>query len=780
MSGVIVKIDESASHKLLLEQLAAIQPAEESAFKITVSEDGRTYTKVNISWIRDIFERILRFFGCGSRRPADDICCLKSFFERVFVDLSAKEELRKEYAPLVERAFSGLKTLYKTYHYKSSPEYQLKCNDILEALSVAYRKERSLNHLLGLQVRRIQVAELNHPADPFKEANIPLVRFADMEEATKCLLDKPGLTLEEVEKELGDKLVQEHVPMGWAIDLMYKHNMNYDMINRCATQCLGKKHSQEVNDPEKMVAFLQSLTIPIEAEWNGEIYAYGEFFQKALRDENNNNEAFQRDLIPSARELHLRQANQLQEEISKAYGQGSVVISNSYNRLRLIHVDRGGVNKKFNIVGKVLSDTAENREAAKNEKSYTGQFAFCIKNILGNADDVDTTFRRDNVVTAGLDAAKAKRLLLDCTTNMIDRDDVTLDVQRLSPQDLHHFTDSANGRTLSLNEWREELLKRLPTDAEHERRQLEVLSKVLQAEQELTVNIEGTQASVNTKALTKHSEILAQNDRKISMRRHADGSISIHFFIGATGVNVVDVGAEKALQETVMGQDRGKMGFGDDPNKADWQRGLMTREESINMRATATPGAESRLGNAAGSFNMRGSTVISLYFRKDVVPVPALDAFSQVVRYQKEELSSTARVHNCCIGSIGKSCGNKKILPNEISRGIEVQARLGDVIGLPVAYVAAKGVVDTIAPNRFQAIIDAGKKQSLSAEATVAELLKQFAATPLPAVRISTEYHRVIKQAWDASKKRSEELTPEERYLMSKLTAALLFRVSQG
>jgi hypothetical protein len=803
--------DTFAQNSAILTALAFSAEAENSSgLKVNSKEkfkvifNGHEY-KLLPAKKNNAFIRFFRFiFGKSPPRTSDNLCQLKNFFESIVNDVTQDPTLKDRYNPLVAQAFEGLKQLFEVYRTDNSKESILKCNDILEALSVAYRKDNSLNQHLGLNVQRIAAPPIATTVKPsLKDNSIPLVRFSDMTQAIGLIeavtagKTAATLTLKEVHQQLQGVLFDERVPMGRVIAAMYSHELHIHTLDKLLTWAMGKKNRYKYVTALSIVKFLKSLNVTPYVELNGQLYAYNEVYKTELRKESSNDNAFLRCFKDEiVQEFLLKNACDQQEEIYKTCGEGNLVISNSFNRLRLHYIGKNdgiidpdhpkGVNAKFNITGKVMSESKKNQKAVKHEKSYNGKFAFSVKNMLGSEDDRNTAIA-EVVPASQLKIEKAHRKLLDCMTNMIDRHDMTMIVQRLAPEDVHHFAFPVKGTLLTKEESCRALLEMLEKTAhEHEQAQLRELVQYFANQSDADkadapINIQGTQCSVNSKALHKHSEILAQNDRRITMMRHEDGSLSIHTYIGATGVNAVNVYGVSGAANTV-GTKVGSMGFGNLSGKKAWQPGqaydngpslvsrLRTRMTSIYYAA----GKKGKLGAPIGAFPKEGSTVVSLYFSKDMVPTEELHKFTKTVRYKVTRNLVWVAVRNCFCAIIGKHFGMKKMLQTKISRAIEVKAALGDVIGLPKIYVAVKAVIETISRQELDECVSKNRNSSHAAVDTIKDaFLKAFD----PLKTCASPQDKVANKIWEALKKDPENRTEDERYLLAKLDKGLLHRI---
>lgn len=681
-----------------------------------------------------------------------DLIALKAELEIVATLVACNSAEKERYREPVQEALLKLQQSYEKCRHDESPSGMLRRNDILEALSIAYRRTNSLNELLGLNVERIKASPATTQEKPIREQDIVVVDFSDRTAAVERIqaASRKGLSLPELKEQLGPLLKKENVPMGRMIDLMYEHEvMNSDKLKAVTTAYMGFKQGLSTT-PMSTAKFFKGLGITVENAFNGELYAYSEVFTTEFRKEKSHDTAFQRALTPLAEEILLKDARAQQEEINRSGGGGNLVISNSYNRLSVHQIEKGGASKKFNITGKLLASSKENSQAAKHEKGYTGSFSFSLKNMFGSEDNAETTITQ--VIQAEkLDSRSADRLLLDCLTNMADREAWLMVVQRLAPEDIHHYAASVEGRVLSREESAAALRQMLRED-HPEAAQLRELEKVFAAQSEeekerATLNIQGTQSSVSRKALYSHSEILANNDRKVVLVEHKGGGLSINTYIGATGVNNVDVTATRGKQS--LGADVGSMGFGNDKgNRSTWQQGLATREASIALRAKA--GDQLSLGQDKGAFHQSGSTVVSLYLSRDIALTKELKDFDEHVRIKiTKKLSLMARVYNVFWSLIGRFFGMKKVEPPTISRAVEVKAKLGDVIALPKTYLAIQEIKSVIGQDRLDHLMTSGK----SKEEILKDIWSTFGANCpstnseiLQSLRLSTEEERYYIQ----------------------------------
>ncbi|GAB4234668.1 MAG: hypothetical protein Tsb0021_13990 [Chlamydiales bacterium] len=109
------------------------------------------------------------------------------------------------------------------------------------------------------------------------------------------------------------------------------------------------------------------------------------------------------------------------------------------------------------------------------------------------------------------------------------------------------------------------------------------------------------------------------------MYKHLDGNISIHVYIGATGVNNVDVdisGGEKFRGDRI-----GDMKPGKDKYKAYNDR------PAVKQKQNREGLPKLRIGEKAGNFPLNGSTIIHFFLGTDFQPLPEISEFQDNAIY---------------------------------------------------------------------------------------------------------------------------------------------------
>jgi phosphatidylserine decarboxylase len=299
-----------------------------------------------------------------------------------------------------------------------------------------------------------------------------------------------------------------------------------------------------------------------------------------------------------------------------------------------------------------------------------------------------------------------------------------------------------------------------------------------------TFNIAGsTLASVSTKAVRQEASILSTNDRKIMMVRHKDGSIAIHVFIGASAVNSVGVTAHEG--EVEAGHDYGWMSFGM-REKGDWiraqtgdramplpqrptsplerkaarsvrkflsrgQKAILTqskteprrekepedREISISVPKSKTE--EQKPQEAQVGFALGGSTVISIYMRRDYRDIPQVSAFVEV--------------------------GSREV-KGKPPEEIEMRTRLGDPLATPLSYQTIL-LMNGLAAKKNLTLPD-DPLQKLN---KFKELLNELKEEELTANPLAREWHALLSKAKDAKTVAEwiNSVSGDDRYILINL-----------
>lgn len=504
---------------------------------------------------------------------------------------------------------------------------------------------------------------------------------------------------------------------------------------------------------------------------------------KSIHQYKTVDEWFGRDLTPRARRDYLNKVRRMEKDLTASYGAdpkgaSRVVISNSDSRVRVKQIEGEDFSKPQDIVGKVLSAEAE-EEAHQNKDNpayYLESYQFNTNNLLGLKT-------QDNLQPGKLEQKKIKafqsavtktgagahreitqerdheQLILDAQRELLagmartfQREGAIQVIQRLAPADVHNYTATVKGTPLDHASAVEALKNRLSsTDSNKEERAvLEQLLEVFTAQEvalgrksQPTIDIYGKlsgNTSVQTNAIDNRPAILAQNDRKVMLFQHEDGSLSMHVFIGATGVNRVNVTTDSIQME--QGDRQGDMRPGEDVYQAG---------ENSSFAATRTTTRDGlkklQVGERQGAFNKQGSTVISYYLPADFTILPEINAFKEVGAYQGQ--TRRRKVEG---GSESAT----------MRKEAEVLCKMGDPL-LVKTEIALVQYLERLLPDSF-------KEPSQTAETILADFVK-IETAPTPSEQ---RLHELLRKMTTLP---SEDLSYSENTLKEKLTPLLTQRL---
>lgn len=598
-------------------------------------------------WNRILNKLDLVIFGS---RHVDDLKQAHQFFEEVRDNIIKENAAENaEIKDVVVGAFQSIKQLYENHRLETSAEEQIFKNDLVDALSVAYG-QGGINEKLDIDIKRIAARTLPEVGRALKSHNIPLFRAEDLEKVNEIFKrdfpgETPTLTQIQNHPELKLLLNKEDVSLGWLVERIYSHRagavLNNRVVNWAMTSWMGwmtkRRMAEGPERTEKVVNFFRQMHITLSTDIKNELYSYREMHGRDVRTEETLDGAFQRPLTNEAIKVLMQEADEATKEIQRVCGtETSPVICNAFSRVRVLKVGAGQVHEKFHITGKVLDQDQETTD----EVSYGGKFKFSIDKMLGGKADAAPI----------ADPNQAESLFRSILTTALNQEDLTMVVQRLAPADIHHYGMSVGGRVLSVEESCQKLRAMLNASQNpEEAKKLEQLIDWYQNQgkehaDKAFSQVRGTKQSVSTLAV-KSASPLSENDRKVMMVEHHDGSISVHTFIGAVGVNNVNIEAERGAYS--IGEDLGSMGFGNE-----------------SIKPTVKAGEVKEQGGAIGGFTKEGSTVVSLYFQKDFVPTATMAETVTHVAYKDK----------------------KGAMKNEI----EVLTPWGKPIAYPTLYVALR------------------------------------------------------------------------------------------
>lgn len=353
----------------------------------------------------------------------------------------------------------------------------------------------------------------------------------------------------------------------------------------------------------------------------------------------------------------------MEEEISTHYGPPSsknssrVAISNADCRARVRELSDFAAPQE--IVGKVLTEESAEEAAEEDPSYYLGTYAFTTKQLLGLSREEKLEARPLPPKASSMDA---QRELLAGMARVFQEEGAVQVVQRLAPADIHNYTAPVNGTPLSQSAAVAVLAERAKTmGKEKESEFLNTLLDYLPKKQ-TTIDIYGGligNASVQTAAVTNQPAILAQNDRKVMLFQHDDDSLSLHVFIGATGVNRVSVNQDSIHME--QGEQQGDMGFGTEAS-----RGKL------------------RQGARKGGFDKEGSTVISYYLRSDFTPLESVKKAQESVVYEQ---------------IVQRKDFSGQIKPVTLRKEVEILCQMGDPLLIKTEIALAEKLETLLGKN---------------------------------------------------------------------------------
>lgn len=773
---------------------------------------------------------------------------LKQHFNAIADKL--QESSPKDYKDKVIAACNGLRQLYEHYRHDDSPKGMIARNDILEGLSVAFRNGDGINAKLNLSVdtsiQRIVATPLKDISRAFKKYDILLVAYKDAPAAMKAIESakvakaaKTGkkvdiLTAEEIRDVLKKHNIKLQVEAGAhdkGIFLVYKHVHKGTTLARAEAALTKKKAKLKLNaKPLDIAKWLKKTHITLETNLGGELYAYKEAFTTEFRDAKSQDEAFRRKLSPLAENILLADARKQQSQIDDLVGTGHVIISNSFNRLSHYEVGVGEAGKReYQLVGKLMEITPGNIAKAGEEKPLNTSFGFSVAAMLGSSRKaVETEVDTKDVIKVSdfkaLDPEIARRsvdtVAMEMMAKAANRQNWDMYIQRLAPEDIHHYAASINGVVLNRVECMKALQKMMEDAPAGELKQLQVLldfyeEQVKQGDKLVEtssyLSVPGQMSSVNRGALSSRSDILSTNDRHIMMVRGEDGSISIHTFIGATAVDNVNITA-KAGPATV-GKDFGDMGHGRSPEfilpslpntpaslreqiktgKLEsrtptqiQQQGVTTDADLKKMRDQEIHGAggatkvDQQAGSVAagkdmGGFGVGGSTVVSLFPKTHFRPAPAIADASSILQRRIDFSKRKQKVTNGFKSFLGKPANTIKVE----DRSIEIKAELGDVIGLPMSYLAFNAFKNGMG-KEFDALVNKRVAEGNDVESIYVELEKAFKEKTNFNEISDPHEKQLAKHLQEIIKKNPADLKPDETAIKDIMIKAVEFNIKSG
>ena len=520
--------------------------------------------------------------------------------------------------------------------FEAQPDYLINPTSKVYVPLVEYSHlsefNKSVDTLLGLPDKKLQEIGLNKGDGNLKPES--------RDKLIAAIQDNGGAKF---------KFFKETSKTGAVLEAIYSQRilspLKMNWISRIITFFLGKSWRQTTT-PDAIAKTALGLGItPYEIvdDGNGNRVFRGPkfLFGKSLSEYSTFNNFFTRDLTTTARSQYVAEAiNQNAkllsgvEGIEDPYLPSAVVISSADARLRFQTLALGHADDLQWISGKVFTPNAVQIDENKGDNPvyYEGKYYYRVSDALNiktksvgsvvvseeadiKAYDIKLPLTSANNVQS---VQHAQTALLNALFTDMNGRGVIQNTQRLAPADVHNYVSSVNGTALSNLEAAKLMEGRLaklqgqlknPPDAQKAsiQKQIEDMKEIqtIFAEQEKqlgrasssTIDISGTSLSVAENAVANQANILATNNRKVMIIKHAGlvDTYSVHIFIGATGVDQVRVGNSG---NTVRRQ-------------GDWQGDMAAGGESVTTYDNVT---KLTSGQALGKFPITGSTVQSFYF----------------------------------------------------------------------------------------------------------------------------------------------------------------------
>jgi phosphatidylserine decarboxylase len=541
------------------------------------------------------------------------------------------DELKEDDLP---KLYEHVEKSFRSIEHSSGVESWIQRGDLLDTIDALVKKDpKKFKHL--------------NPNNPevkpeFKPSSIALVDIKTVKAVNKVLGDQSITNLDELKDKFD--ILPENSKTAQIIHQATKQdsvvlNFFFRLIERIMTAVLGfifKRPSLTSHQVASIASAsidmnikpTETLVIKNENESKNEYRGPTFLFGKSLHEFKTVNDWFKRSLTKEATKLYVAKAELKESSLSLKYGPekddvSRVVISNSDSRLRFHDIEPGNFGSSYELTGKVLNPEAEflAKNKGENPVYYEDKYKFSPKNLLGRLDSDPMGITSIDTQKGDKKVIAAQHELLGGMYRAFDRRGATQVIQRLAPEDVHNYVAPLNGTPLS-NLQAANFLKSQEGVSDQEKAHFENLAKVFEEQEkklgrpsQSTIDIYGTLGSVSTPAIQNRSSILSQNDRKIMLFKHEDGSFSMHVFIGATGVGKVDVATDTEAKK--RGDRQGDMQFGSDTYDSE---GLSTVKDT----KTRDDLNKLKLGQWQGGFPINGSTVISYYLPKDFTLYPKL------------------------------------------------------------------------------------------------------------------------------------------------------------
>ncbi|MDR3624813.1 MAG: phosphatidylserine decarboxylase [Chlamydiales bacterium] len=548
----------------------------------------------------------------------------------------------------LQEAYSAIEKAFRAVEHKKSISAWIQQGDLLDAIDFLVKK--SCGKLSFLRVSRGLITDANE-----EKRDVLLIPYGKIRAINERVASSSFHSFQHIYQELKGELAVESSDVAkQVIKIVTRQNIPFfkrviQFILYIITCILGFYYRRK-SSLEKIAKVSLGLNItPFEMlerkmyKMDGSTEDVLEYrgpktlFGKSLKEFQQVNEWFARDLITEARALYTEKAIRKEVSLDIKYGpmeKGSrVVIANADSRLRFHIIEKDQFGESFELTGKVLSHESAllAKAVSDNPIYYQESHKFSTKHLLGRTtEDSMRPKKLPEAQNGKLFVREAQHELLGAAFRFFDKRGAIQVIQRLAPADIHNYVAPLDGKPLSHLE-ATKYFSELETEHPDLYEQLRIIFKEqenrLERPSQATIDIYGTADSVSTAAIGQKSSILAQNSRKIMFYKHEDGSLSMHVFIGATGVDRVDV--DPSTEPLKLGARQGDMQFGTDKYVANKEK----KHHAAKASATRDNEKKLRLGQWQGGFPINGSTVISYYLPTDFSLYPKLEQISLRAHY---------------------------------------------------------------------------------------------------------------------------------------------------
>ncbi|GAB4234663.1 MAG: hypothetical protein Tsb0021_13980 [Chlamydiales bacterium] len=244
-------------------------------------------------------------------------------------------------------------------------------------------------------------------------------------------------------------------------------NFASSITNRITTKVVGILYNRNVNVKKlaKAARGMGIKSVEVLHEGNKMYYRGPKFlFGRQLHEYATVTDFFIRDWTQQARGAYLKDVDMKELELRKKHGiyseenQYAISAADARNRIRLI--EKGELDRDFELTGKVLNTSAE-KKAKKNKDNstyYSGKYLYNLKNLFGKekSDTMELDPNVSNVKDETQKIILAQHEILKGMYHLLEEGAVQV-VQRLAPADIHNYVLPIDGTPLTHRQAAEEL-----------------------------------------------------------------------------------------------------------------------------------------------------------------------------------------------------------------------------------------------------------------------------------------------------------------------------------